>query len=227
MQNSITVVIPVYNGASYLAECVESVLAQTQPAADIIMIDDGSDDDTARIAATLDAPLRYKRQTHGGASSARNAGANLVRTEFMAFLDCDDLWLPTKLEMQLAALLQCEGSAMVGCHVEQFVGTELAPIEAAKLRFEANPIPGWSPSTLFLRTRDFERAGLFDEAIEIGEFAEWFARARDIGINPIMLPDVLCRRRLHRDNLGRRRNDKRSHYARALKKVIDRRRGGL
>ena len=225
MGQAINVVIPVFNGAPYLAACVESVRAQTHPAAKIVVVDDGSDDDTPAVAAGLNAAIVYERTPHGGAASARNRGRELVDTEFIAFLDCDDLWLPTKLERQMAALAVEDGPVMVCGHVQQFVSEELSDDEIAALKYETEPVPGWSPSTILLRVRDFDRVGPFDPALRFGEFAEWFARARDAGVKPLMLPQTVCHRRLHRNNHGRRNRPARNDYAHALKKVLDRRRG--
>lgn len=102
----ISVIIPSYNSAAVLPEAVESVLAQTVPADEIIIVDDGSMDDTAEVCRRLGTRLRYRRQANAGASTARNAGAAMSRGDWLAFLDADDLWAANKLELQLAALQQ-------------------------------------------------------------------------------------------------------------------------
>lgn len=224
MTPGISVVIPVFNGADYLAECIASVLAQTVPAQAIIIVDDGSVDDTPRIAKSFGEKVHYIRQNNRGLANARNTGHGAVRGEFLAFLDCDDLWVPQKLEWQLAACRGAgEGTICFG-QVLQFASPELTETERAQLRFEAGPRPGWLASTLLLRNDDFARSGAFDESLRVGEFIEWFGRARAHGLTPLMLPDLVAKRRIHRNNLGRRDRDRRGDYSKALKKVLDRRR---
>ncbi|MFT4115538.1 glycosyltransferase family 2 protein [Bradyrhizobium sp.] len=225
MRNDVTVIIPVYNGALYLAECVASVLDQTLAASEVIIVDDGSEDATPDVAAALGGRVRYHRIPHGGLPYARNAGIALVQTELIAFVDSDDLWLPRKLELQVAALAQAKPPAIIFGHLQQFVSPDLAPEEAALLRASDAAIPGWLGSTLLMRKRDFELAGRFDESLALGEFIEWSSRARDAGIEQIMIPETVCRRRLHRANMSRGMSSKQMQYAQMLKKVLDRRRG--
>jgi glycosyltransferase involved in cell wall biosynthesis len=225
MGSGITVVIPVYNGARYLSECIESVCSQSLPATEIIVIDDGSEDDTAKVVADWSDRVRYQRISHGGPMRARNYGVQLVTTDILAFLDSDDIWLSSKLELQMAALSREDGPAMVFGHVQQFVSDDLTPEEAARLKFSPAPLPGPLPSTLLIRKSDFDRVGPFDESLATGEFIEWSSRARDLGIKTLLVPGVVCRRRLHRNNLGRGGAAIHgSGYLRMLKQVLNRRR---
>src|SRR5271168_3299780 len=97
MTADISVVVPTYNRADLLARAVESALAQTIPVREILIVDDGSTDDTERVAAGFAAPVRYIRQANGGVASARNTGIAAAAGEWVAFLDSDDEWVPTKL----------------------------------------------------------------------------------------------------------------------------------
>lgn len=225
MRQGVSVVIPVYNGARYLSECIRSVCDQTLPAADIIVIDDGSEDDTPKIAAEWSARVRYRRLPRGGAARARNHGVGLVETDVVAFLDSDDVWLPEKLERQMAMLALEADSTMVYGHTEQFVSTDLTPEEAAALKVNAAPLVGPSASTLLIRTHDFSRVGPLDETLPTGEFIEWCSRASDLGIKTVTVPEIVCRRRLHRHNTGRGGAGAHGvNYVRMLKHVLDRRR---
>src|SRR5438552_10684660 len=100
----VSVIMPVYNGERYLAAAIRSVLAQTYTAAEVIVVDDGSTDDSAEIVHKFGTAVRYESQLHRGSPDAsRNRGVELARGEYLAFLDQDDLWTNNKLELQVAA----------------------------------------------------------------------------------------------------------------------------
>jgi len=99
---SVTVVIPAYNRAEWLPISVGSVLAQTVQPLEVLIVDDGSTDNTAEVCAGFPAPVRYIRQPNAGVSAARNRGMREARGDFIALLDSDDLWEPAKLEVQVA-----------------------------------------------------------------------------------------------------------------------------
>ena len=101
---TVSVVIPCYNGAAFLRETLDSVLAQTYPPLEVILIDDGSTDESAAIAESYGPPVRVIRQENQGESVARNRGMDEARGDWIACLDADDLWKPEKLERQLAAI---------------------------------------------------------------------------------------------------------------------------
>ena len=145
MHPGISVVIPVYNGARYLSECIESVCGQTTPATEIIVVDDGSEDDTPKVAAGWSDRVRYQRISHGGPGRARNHGVRLVETDVLAFIDSDDIWLSGKLELQMAALSREDDPTMVFGHVQQFVSSDLTPEEALALKFNPAPLQDRCP----------------------------------------------------------------------------------
>src|SRR5947209_2263946 len=101
---STSAVIPVRNGAEYIADAIRSVLDQTAPPLECLVIDDGSTDATPEIVRSFGTRVAYVCQSHAGVSAARNHGARRARGELVAFLDHDDVWLPTKLERQVEAL---------------------------------------------------------------------------------------------------------------------------
>ena len=100
----ISVIIPSFNSATVLPDAIASVIAQTRPADEIIVVDDGSTDATAAVCGTLRRRIRYIRQENARASAARNRGVAESTGEWLAFLDADDEWLPDKLEKQMSAL---------------------------------------------------------------------------------------------------------------------------
>jgi glycosyltransferase involved in cell wall biosynthesis len=219
MSSGVSVVIPVFNGANYLAAAIESVLAQTYPAAAIIVVDDGSEDGTPDVARRFASRIIYLRQENGGLSAARNAGQALVTTDLLAFLDADDVWCPRKLEWQVPHL--AGGPAMVFGHTVQFISPDLSAEECALLKCNTAPMPAYCGSSIVLHNRSFAAVGGFDPAFRIGEFMEFYARAEAAKIKPVMLPQVVFHRRLHKTNMGRRERHRRSDYAKAFKAILD------
>lgn len=100
---TVSVITPCYNGTRYLRETIESVLAQTHSVLEMIVVDDGSTDDSAAVAESFGPPVRVIRQANQGESVARNVGMDAARGDWIAFLDADDLWKPEKIERQLHA----------------------------------------------------------------------------------------------------------------------------
>ena len=100
----VSVIIPVYNQGKYLPEAVNSVLAQTYPASEIIIVDDGSTDETEIVGRSFGARIHYIRQENHGPAAARNTGLRAATGEAIALLDADDMWQPEKLECQIEVL---------------------------------------------------------------------------------------------------------------------------
>jgi hypothetical protein len=111
---------------------------------------------------------------------------------------------------------------MVFGQVQQFVSSDLTLEEAARLKLKTTPLLGIAASKLLMRKCQCERVGPFDESLQTGEFIEWYSRARDVGIRPVLVPEVVCRRRLHLNNLGRGGAALDGSCGRMLKKVLDR-----
>jgi len=219
----VSVVIPAYNAGNYLAEAIESVLAQSEAALEIIVVDDGSTDNTAEVARHHDVHLIS--QDNQGISGAMNTGVSAATGEFIASLDADDLWLPNKLELQLQALRSQPQLDMVFAHTEQFLCPTLEGTQH-KLHIpeELRILPGYSSQSMLIRREPFFRVGLFNTAYKIGDFLEWYSRAQDAGLTSTMLPDILSRRRVHGSNTGVKQKMSQVDYLRILKASLDRRR---
>jgi glycosyltransferase involved in cell wall biosynthesis len=111
----VSIVIPAYNAGSYITETLDSVLSQTYPAREIIVVDDGSTDDTQRRIEPYLRHLRYLRQPNGGEGKARNTGLRAATGDYIALLDADDLWVPEYLEVQLDTAARNPKSRMIVC----------------------------------------------------------------------------------------------------------------
>lgn len=220
-QETVSVIVPVFNGERYLAEAVQSILDQSLPPAEIIVVDDGSTDRTAEIAGQL--PVCYLHQPNQGAAAARNAGARAATGTLLAFLDHDDLWATDKLELQQAVLAAQPELDMAFGQVEQFFCPSLSAEEQARYRLPP-PMPGYTSSARLIRREAFERVGPYATTNRLGECLEWHARAVDAGLHFKVLPEVVYRRRIHASNMGITRGSDRSDYAHILKQILDRRR---
>ncbi|MDH4232122.1 MAG: glycosyltransferase family 2 protein [Nitrospirota bacterium] len=225
----VSVIIPVYNGEKYLAEAVESVLAQIYRPLEIIVIDDGSSDRSADVVRGFSETVRYYYQPNSGSGAARNAGVQKARGGFLAFLDADDLWVREKLSLQVPALEADPGMDMVFGHVSQFFSPDLEQTMRKKVACPDGKLPGYHVGTLLIRRETFLSAGLFNPGLQCGEFLDWSFRAKEKGLKELLLPDVLMKRRIHSSNMGivkrnTRTDNAHADYVRILKASLDRRR---
>lgn len=117
---TVSVIIPAYNRAHYVREAIESALQQTHRPLEVIVVDDGSTDETPQVLATYSEPVRVFRQVNQGVAAARNFGVSHARGEYVAFLDSDDLWHPEKLEKQIERFEADPELGLVHCGMETF-----------------------------------------------------------------------------------------------------------
>lgn len=221
---SISAIIPVYNGAHYIREAVRSVLQQSLKPDEIIVVDDGSTDETPRILESLvETGIIAVRQENCGAGCARNRGIETACGSLIAFLDADDLWLPGKLAAQEQVLAEHPEIGYVLCRLEEFYSPELVGQLSNRTALRTDSQPGMLPSTALIRKSVFNEVGLFDISWRTGEFMDWVLRANDAHISSHQIEHILVRRRIHDTNLGR--SVSAAHdYHRILKAALDRKR---
>jgi glycosyltransferase involved in cell wall biosynthesis len=169
----VSVIVPAFDCADFLADAVGSVRAQGQPDLEIIVVDDGSRDGTPAVIRSLGGGIRSLRQPNQGPASARNAGLAQARGRFIAFIDADDLWAPTKIGAQLEALRQGgPGVGLAYCwyasidqhdRVVSFGPQPLVEGNAMKSLCAANWIG--NGSSLLLRRTAFDKAGGYDPTL--------------------------------------------------------------
>ena len=196
-------VIPVYNGERYLGEAIRSVLEQTHPAIECVVVDDGSTDGSREVAREFGSEIRYEFQDNAGVAAARNRGADLASGEYLAFIDHDDVWLESRCERGLGVAAGRQ-DCLTLCGVTE-VDADLNPLRAVRLSspddllegmvtFNDTTIPSCSsaalvPKALFSRLRGFD--------MRLGMSADWDFTARSILAGPIEYVDeplVLYRR---------------------------------
>lgn len=177
----VSVVIPAYNYARFLPAAIESVLSQTYRPLELIVVDDGSTDDTPAVVAAYGDRIRSIRKVNGGLSAARNTGIQAGQGEYFAFLDADDLWMPDKLAQQVAVFEQHPEAGCVGCGVvlvdgnlkpcgqsshADLIGPPEQRVRKVLLRREW---VGGSGSGALVKRAVLERVGLFDEELTAAE----------------------------------------------------------
>jgi glycosyltransferase involved in cell wall biosynthesis len=196
----ISVVIPAFNAEAFLAEGIESVLAQDHACIEVIVVDDGSTDRTAAVASSY--PVTCLRQANGGLAAARNAGVAAARGSFVSFLDADDLWRPSKLSTEIAHLQSHPELDYVLVRMQRSLlpGAPWPPGTPASWFTE--PQPGTLASAGLLRRAVLDRIGPFNTRFRLGPDTDWQARAADAGTRWELLPDVLVQYRIHGNNIS-------------------------
>ncbi len=224
MSPRISVVIPAYNGARLLPETIRSVLAQDHPDVELIVVDDESPDDTSAVVRRFPT-VRLIRQANGGTGAARNTGVAAATGSFLAFLDQDDLWAPTKLSRQLAWLEERGPEAIGLCRQVYALEAGMEPPRwlHPKLRSEHSC---YTPSGWLMRRAVFERVGPFDASFDFGADFDWLFRARDLGIELTVVPELLLTKRIHAINLSHRVEECKRDLLRIVRESVRRKRTG-
>lgn len=205
----VTAVIPAYNAARFVGAAIQSVLSQTYRDIEIIVVDDGSTDDTAVAVRPFADRVRYVRQDNSGVSVARNHGISLSRGEYVALLDADDEWEPEKITVQVSALSdrpESVASFTATTYVDERSGTsrvercrDASDMTAALLVSSSVVGP---PSAALIRRRTLAKVGGFDPLLS--QSADWDMWLRLAEVGPFAIIDrPLVRYRLHLTNMSR------------------------
>ena len=205
----VTVIIPTHNRWPMLGEAVESVLAQTSPDYELIVVDDGSTDETTRRLHDYGARISVLPQRRRGVAAARNAGARAASGKYLAFLDSDDLWLPRKLQRQLDFME--DNPAVEICQTDEIwirngvrVNPRLKHRKPSGDIFRASlELCLVSPSAVMMRRELFERVGGFDESLPVCEdYDLWLRISKDTEV-PLVAEALVAKRGGHADQLSR------------------------
>jgi glycosyltransferase involved in cell wall biosynthesis len=221
---TVSAAIPVRDGEAYLAEAIESVLVQSRPCDQVVVLDNGSSDRSAEIARGFAPAVQVVSEPRPGIGAARNAAMRAAGGDFVAFLDADDLWEPRKIELQLAAFEARPELQLVFGHVVQFVSPALAAENALALTVPPDPQPGLYIGAMLARRSAIEAIGPWAEDVRVSDGLSFLLRARELGLSEAMLPETVTRRRLHGENHSIHNRGERSEFARHLKRSLDRRR---
>jgi glycosyltransferase involved in cell wall biosynthesis len=195
-EDLVSVIIPTYNRQDLLFEAIESVLNQVYVNFELLVIDNNSDDQTLeRLDQINDTRIRVLKEPLRGAAHARNTGIRHAKGNFLAFLDSDDLWVPSKLALQVTKINELgKGNMLFAEYCEFAVDKEIDASQRTDLKVSLSLI------TMLIGKEDFNRVGLFDPKLQAGEFLEWYARAVDLGMTTSTIEEVLSLRRIHGGN---------------------------
>ena len=221
----VSVVVPARDAERYIDQALQSILDQEPAPLEVIVADNGSSDRTAAIASAHAPAVRVLRLPRaGGPPTSRNAAIAASRGSIVGFLDADDVWEPGKLAAQLAALDADPGLGYVLGHQRLLVepGCKL-PAWARLAAFEGEH-PCHFTSALLVRREVLEAVGPFSESSPHAETADWFLRARELGVRGRILPRLVVHKRVHGDNISGNQAVARSGVLHAIKGSLDRRR---
>src|SRR5262249_33405652 len=212
-KKKVSAIIPVYNCERYIGEAISSVLGQTYPVHEIIVVDDGSGDGTRQALESYGEKIRYIYQAKRGVAAARNNGIIHSSGDFIAFLDADDLWLTNKIALQIAYLENHAQYSLVYSDMKTFDDAGIIQ-ESVKAWLNMSPPSGWVFKELFEETlfaadatlfakKCVDHVGFFDESLTVGEdYSMWLRMSRYFQSGYLDLP--LTKYRQHADMTSRR-----------------------
>jgi glycosyltransferase involved in cell wall biosynthesis len=220
----ISVIIPVYNYGSFLGEAIRSVLAQTYRPLELIVVDDGSTDNTAGVVQQFGHAVLYRFVDHCGVGACRNHGLAFAKGSLIAFLDGDDIWTAGKLSVQAQYLAVHPEALGVFTRLKYFVepGSLVPPSFKRELLEGDHGAPHLC--SLLARTSVFESVGKFSEGVATAEDVDWFARCNDQGIPMATLPEVCVRIRIHGANTSLTSGENDGNLLKVLRQSIARKR---
>jgi glycosyltransferase involved in cell wall biosynthesis len=200
----VSVIVPVHDGERFLPESLPAITAQTHQPVELVVVDDGSTDGSARVAGEFVAAHGIgvvHRRPQGGVAAARNAGLELASGEYLAFCDQDDVWHPEKIARQLAFLDAHPRVGAVMTRQEPFFADGVVERPSWLKRDSLfGDLGGVLPLTALIRREAFDVVGGFTESRPGTDDLDWFLRARRRDVGIAILDEVLVRRRIHGDN---------------------------
>jgi glycosyltransferase involved in cell wall biosynthesis len=218
----VSVIVPAYQAEAYLDAALISARDQNYDQLEVIVIDDGSTDRTAEIAAAHG--VRVLSQPNGGPAAARNAGVAVARGEFVTILDADDIWPRDRLSQQVEYMREHPEVGIVFGLTEMFLTPNQERPAHRPVFDEGERVPG-HPSTMLVRRDIFELIGGFDESLRLSEDVDWLARAVDAGVRTGRLERTLLYYRIHDQNTTRDVDGIHTTMLRALRASVERKRG--
>ena len=197
----VSVIIPCFNYGRYLQEAIQSVLNQSYPNIEVIVVDDGSTDNTASIASAYESKINYVYQENQGIGGARNTGIRHANGSFVSFLDADDIWIDNKLRLQVDYLLTYPNFDIVYGFAKQFYSPEVSTNFKKTKGYTQEIMRATISTALLVSKESFLRVGLFsDHNIAVDQ--DWYMRSMELNMKTHTLDKVVYLRRIHENNNG-------------------------
>lgn len=209
----VSIVIPVYNGTNYLKDAIEAALAQTYPNIEVIVVNDGSNDDgkTEALALTFGEKIRYFSKNNGGVSTALNLGISVMTGDYFSWLSHDDLYMPNKIEAQIGAFAEIENrrkiilysnfSAQYVDFNNKIVEIRLENLDPKSFRYQVAVENKLHGCTLLIPKAAFIECGFFNEELRaIQDYDMWFRLGAKYTF--VHLPQTLVIGRVHGEQDG-------------------------
>ena len=219
----VSIILAVKNGERFISEAINSLLAQTYHSYEIIVVDGQSEDRTAEIVKTF-PQIRYVFQGDYGLANGRNLGVKVAQGQLIAFLDHDDIWLNSKLQMQVKYLMEHPNIKYVISKVQFFSEPGFSPRPGFRAQSFDSSQTAYTPSALLAYKNVFEQVGNFNPVFKVACDIDWFTRAQDNKIPMAIIPSVLLRKRIHSINLSSNVEINRRELMQVIKQSLDRRR---
>jgi glycosyltransferase involved in cell wall biosynthesis len=219
----ISVVVPAYNAEKYLAETLESIRGQDYQPHEVLVVDDGSTDNTAAIAKSY-PEVRYIWQRNQGNAAAKNTGLANATGELISFLDADDTWLSGRSRIEAEYLVAHPEAGGVIARMRNFLQPGVAQPDWVSDEMLREDFKAYQIGTLLAHRWVFEQVGNFNAQAISADETDWFIRLNDAGIVLGILSEVVLRRRIHATNLSANHALRAESRLRVLKASIDRKR---
>ena len=214
----VSIIIPTYNQSQYLEEAVESVLNQTYKNIEIIIVDDGSTDNTPEVIKSFDNKIIYIQQKNKGASGARNTGIKKANGQYIAFLDSDDLWLKNKLEKQIKFIQNNPeiGLLGTGCYqmidINKMIYKKIFPAKNEILQKDLIKYNPFIQSSVMIKKDVFNSIGLYDEKFKESEdYDLWLRIAQKYKV--ANLEQALVTKKYYAEGLSKHKDNKQLYFA--------------
>jgi glycosyltransferase involved in cell wall biosynthesis len=198
----VSVVVAVRDGERYIAEALDSILGQSTPPGEVVVVDDGSTDATPLLLRAYDDRLRVVEQEPAGIATAVNRGLAMATGDLLAFLDADDVMTDDSLACRVARLAASDEPDAVFGRMMQFVSPELGPEAVSRFRHSPGPHRVKLFQTMLIRRGARDRVGDLDPNYVTSANIDWMSRLESAGLRIAEVDDVVCRRRLHETNIG-------------------------
>ncbi len=224
MNELISCIVTSFNSEKYIVEAVNSILEQTYKHTEIIIADGGSTDNTQEVIEKFNSDINFVTQKTLSPAATRNLGFQYSKGDYIAFLDADDLWHPEKLTRQMNCFITNPEIELCITYAEIFWSEDL---KNERVFFKNHPrsksIPGYATTTLLAKKNVFEKTGEFNNNLWFTDAAEWFIRAKELGLKIHVIEEPLTFHRMHRSNLTKRKSEEsREEFLALVKSVLDR-----